>query len=142
MNKFLVWRAAMLGESILNAASGKSVDAGLLRHLICNVDRPEQVSEADFLAVMDAVVGAIQMLPVEEQKKEWVPVGKRLPDPYETSLISIATKNGYDEPITIETIGFYEKGEWLTLGGNATPACHREYERVTHWRPMPEPPEE
>jgi len=65
MNKYLVWREALWGESILNAASGKSVDAGLLRHLICNVERPEQVSKADFLAVMDAVVGAIQMLPEE-----------------------------------------------------------------------------
>ena len=75
---------------------------------------------------------------VEElEKNRWIPVEEKVPEPYEDALISIATKNGLDEPITYETIGYYEHEEWVSYTGYYM----LKGERVTHWKPMPEPPE-
>lgn len=67
---------------------------------------------------------------------EWISPDERLPGPYETVLISILSKNGYGAPATVETIGFYQKGAWKSYTGPILPE-----ERVTHWMPLPEPPE-
>lgn len=65
----------------------------------------------------------------------WIPVEERLPDIYETVLVSVLSANGYGEPATYETLGWYNK-EWELY----TP-LHKG-ERVIYWMQMPEPPTE
>lgn len=76
------------------------------------------------------------------KEPKWIPTGEKVPDPYETVIVSVATKNGYEEPISLETLASYEKrtGVWQD-GLDGSPVTKAEYERVTHWMPMPEPPE-
>jgi len=66
----------------------------------------------------------------------WISVDEKTPGPYETVLISILSKNGYGEPATLETVGFFECGDWHSCSGPILDG-----ERVTHWMPMPAAPE-
>ena len=69
----------------------------------------------------------------------WTSVGEALPEPFETVMISVLTRNGYGEQTRYETIGSYSHvGErWMSFTGNIAIG-----EIVTHWQPMPEPPKE
>lgn len=51
------------------AKTGVLVDAGLIRHLICNAEQPWQMSEDDFYAALCAVLAAVQMAPAEEVRE-------------------------------------------------------------------------
>lgn len=67
----------------------------------------------------------------------WVKVEDRLPEnPYEAVIVSIRTTNGNGDPATWETIGYYDNGNWVLVDGR-----FEENETVTHWMPMPRPPE-
>lgn len=64
---------------------------------------------------------------------EWIPVSERLPNPWESVLVCMPEEAPH--PLVHE--GFInEEGEWY--------ANHfmRDADEVTHWLPIPEPPEE
>lgn len=100
--------------------------------------------------MMLQAAGAIEVL-VEQNKaylarikhnrafwtQRWISVEEQLPGPFDCVIISILTKNGYGDPITIETIAWYEHGKWVLMPGSSL--C--DGERITHWMPMPKPPE-
>ena len=68
----------------------------------------------------------------------WVSVEERLPEPYEVVLISILTKNGFEELSRLETLASMEHGKWTVI-----PGCGlADGERITHWMPLPAPPKE
>lgn len=65
--------------------------------------------------------------------QKWIPVTERLPDAY----VSVLVQMPGEEPFPTVTAGFISNdGIWF--GG----LYHREPGEVTHWMPMPEPPEE
>ena len=49
--------------------TGKLIDAGALRHVICNVDPPEGVSFEDTMKVLNEVAEAIQLIPSQDRRK-------------------------------------------------------------------------
>lgn len=57
----------------------------------------------------------------------WIPTDKALPDSNETVIVHSAD---CDPPVWL---GYIEDGEWWHIDGWPAP--------VTHWMPMPEPPE-
>lgn len=73
---------------------------------------------------------------------EWISVKDRLPGRYETVLIAISTVNGYGDPAKLVTIGGYDHSEkrWEQYTSTDRQLCQGE--TVTHWMPLPEPPEE
>lgn len=76
------------------------------------------------------------------KKMRWIPVAEKVPDPYETVIVSVATRNGYEEPISLETLAAYERRTDVWEDGlDGSPVTKANYEHVTHWMPMPEPPE-
>ena len=62
-----------------------------------------------------------------EPKQRWIPVSERLPEPHQYVLVFDANKNISVDFLT--TSGNVEKYFWL---------CNHP---VTHWMPLPEPPE-
>lgn len=79
---------------------------------------------------------------VKLERMQWIPVDKKKPEPYETVIVSIATRNGYEEPISLETLASYERRTDVWQDGlDGSPVTKADFERVTHWMPMPEPPE-
>ena len=77
------------------------------------------------------------MTAAEVMADAWIPEGEKLPEPFDTVLISILCKNGFGEPARLETIGFLKYGKWHSYTG---PILGEE--RVTHWMPMPASPRE
>ena len=86
---------------------------------------------------------AIIRAAVEElEKRNWIPADEKVPEPYETVIVSIATRNGYEEPISLETLASYERRTDVWQDGlDGSPVTKADYERVTHWMPMPDAPE-
>lgn len=77
------------------------------------------------------------------ERRQWIQVDEKVPEPYETVIVSVATRNGYEEPVSFETLGSYERRSAVWKDGlDGSPVTKAGYERVTHWMPMPEPPEE
>ena len=67
----------------------------------------------------------------------WIPSSERLPGRFDSVLLAILSKNGYGEPAYYVTIGGMKNGtEFESYTGEI---C--ECEKVTHWMPLPEPPE-
>ncbi|HHH2821728.1 TPA: dATP/dGTP pyrophosphohydrolase domain-containing protein [Escherichia coli] len=58
----------------------------------------------------------------------WIPVSKRMPEPYEYVLVT----DGFDgcEVMRVNTDGYWGPAKSLYPGG------------ITHWMPLPEPPQE
>ncbi len=84
-------------------------------------------------AVSDACVLAVAALREQEQRR-WIPVTRRLPKNYIPVLVYISSAKPL--PMVHEAhIG--SDGEWHS------PAVYGlQNENVTHWMPLPEPPEE
>ena len=79
---------------------------------------------------------------VRLEKMRWIPVDEKKPEPYETVIVSVATRNGYEEPVSFETLAAYERRTDVWEDGlDGSPVTKADYERVTHWTPMPQPPE-
>ena len=73
---------------------------------------------------------------------EWISVKDRMPGRYETVLIAISTVNGYGDPAKLVTIGGYDhsRKRWEQYTSTDRQLCQGE--TVTHWMPLPEPPED
>lgn len=72
------------------------------------------------------------------EQVEWISCEDKLPGRYETVLIVVLSHNGYGDPVYYVTIGSYHHvgHKWLSFTGSIHPS-----ERVTHWMPLPNPPE-
>jgi hypothetical protein len=85
-----------------------------------------QAEYGDLAATTDAILkwrGAMLRIAELEEAARWIPVSERLP---EDELTVLATSGG-----AVDTSCIFE-GAWYQLG---TPV------RITHWRPLPTPPE-
>lgn len=61
--RFIEWELEQ-DPSVLNRFhTGNLIDAGALRHVICNVDPPEGVSFEDTMKVLNEVAEAVQLIP-------------------------------------------------------------------------------
>lgn len=68
----------------------------------------------------------------------WIRCSDRMPRNYDTVLLAILSKNGYDEPAYYVTIGCVKnKTEFDCYVGDICDG-----EKVTHWMPLPNPPED
>ena len=68
---------------------------------------------------------------------DWIPCGERMSGRFDTVLLAILSKNGYGEPAYDVTIGGMKNGnEFESYTGDI---C--DCETVTHWMPLPSPPE-
>lgn len=68
----------------------------------------------------------------------WIPCSERMPRKYDTVLLAILSKNGYDEPAYCVTIGCAKNETEFDCYAGDICDC----EKVTHWMPLPNPPEE
>lgn len=75
---------------------------------------------------------------VAKERQRWIPVTERLPDisnswgVSDVVLCIISDPSGYPPPNPGLCV-YLEDGRWT---------CHGQIVRVTHWRPLPEPPKE
>ena len=83
---------------------------------------------------IDPVNEACRMGMEALERTRWIPFSERPPE--ERDCYLVAVKHWYDgKPVTREA--FWNGADWLS--------CEKRMEitpRVTHWMPMPEPPEE
>ena len=88
--------------------------------------------------ITDVIKRAVEKFEAEGYTvQKWIPVSEQMPDRFDTVLLSILSKNGYGEPAYYVTIGGLKNGkEFESYTGEI---C--ECEKVTHWMPLPEPPE-
>jgi hypothetical protein len=70
---------------------------------------------------------------------EWIKVGERLPDPAEYDWVLVNIMFDEDGSYGVPTVAEYRKGEWWDLIGDKLSELEI---TVTHWMPLPEPPEE
>lgn len=61
--KYIEWELENNPALFQKPHSGKFVDTGILRHVICNVNKPENVTQEDFEAVLNAVVEETELIP-------------------------------------------------------------------------------
>ena len=75
-------------------------------------------------------------LDAERERNRWIPVSEKLPEDEENVLVNITEVDG--SPVI--DFGYY------TPGNNAFEGWQTNYfmafGKVTHWRPLPEPPEQ
>ena len=78
----------------------------------------------------------------KQEHPQWISVKDRMPGRYETVLIAISTVNGYGDPAKLVTTGGYDHSEkrWEQYTSTDRQLCRGE--TVTHWMPLPDPPEE
>lgn len=68
---------------------------------------------------------------------KWISCSERMPEIFDSVLLAILSKNDYGEPAYYVTIGGMKNGsDFESYTGDI---C--ECEKVTHWMPLPEPPE-
>ena len=61
--RFIEWELEQDPDILARFNTGKLIDAGALRHVICNVDPPEGVSFEDTMKVLNEVAEAVQLIP-------------------------------------------------------------------------------
>lgn len=102
-------------------------------------------------AVSDACVLAVAALR-EQEERRWIPVTEKMPDEHESLFAHYKGTNkwcdGMFMTISDLVIVFaeYENGERIVKTANATEGIWKVKDsfypcRVTHWMPLPEPPE-
>nr|DAG22556.1 MAG TPA: Protein of unknown function (DUF551) [Caudoviricetes sp.] len=97
----------------------------------------EQAVEIQELRNSLAVFGQANAA-LRDKVPEWIPVKEKLPEPEKMVLLIV---NGKVKNITL--IGAYELGEFDTNEGWILEMCPEWKDpKVTHWMPLPEPPEE
>ena len=67
---------------------------------------------------------------VDTATVQWIPVTERLPDTFRTVIVCRENVKG---EFVVEQ-GFKDVGDWWKVYGTRT-------KKVTHWMPLPEPPE-
>lgn len=65
---FIEWELEQDPNVLERFHTGRLIDAGALRHVICNVDPPDGVSFDDTMKVLNAVAEAVQLVPC----KRWL----------------------------------------------------------------------
>ena len=60
--RFIEWELEQDPNILARFYTGKMVDAGALRHVICNVDPPEGVSFEDTMKVLNEVAETVQLI--------------------------------------------------------------------------------
>ena len=88
--------------------------------------RDQRVSE-----VLDSIIAEIKIEPVEESK--WIKCSEEMPEPMRQVLF-------YDEHFKDCAAGYYNKNYNAIQVGCALLEINGEYERFTHWMPIPELP--
>ena len=81
------------------------------------------------IAALEFTLSALRSMP-ETTKPGWISVKERLPERFEPVLVC-REKNG--SPYVEQ--GHKDVGEWWKVYGTRT-------KHITHWMPLPEPPEE
>lgn len=63
MDKYIEWDLENNPKFFTEAHSGKFVDVDVIRHSVCNVNRPDDVPEEVFKGVLNAVAEEVSMIP-------------------------------------------------------------------------------
>ena len=136
----------MKNEEIVKALRRLKVETGSLscmgcgREHHCGVHGCRIMREAAELIekLTDRCARYAEEIAVAQERTRWIPVTERLPEISHSWGISnivlciISDPSGYPPPNPGLCI-YLEDGRWT---------CHGQIVRVTHWMPLPEPPEE
>ena len=82
--------------------------------------------------VLNALAAVYQVKPYKDVCGKWISVKDRLPKSY-TALLLYGRLNPYSAMYT-QYVGFWDGEKWISDG--------KEIDGVTHWMPLPKPPEE
>lgn len=63
MDKYIKWDLENNPQFFRQPHSGKFVDMDVIRHVVCNVNQPNDVSEEVFMRVLNAVAEEVSMIP-------------------------------------------------------------------------------
>lgn len=63
MDKYIEWDLENNPKFFTEAHSGKLVDVNVIRHVVCNVNRPDDVPEEVFKRALNAVAEEVDMIP-------------------------------------------------------------------------------
>lgn len=132
----------MEAKELIEALNRLKVETGSLACMGCGYEHSCSIHGCAIireavkkLEIVDHCFMAVDDVERLSKERGWISVKERLPEPYETVLISILSKNGYGEDASIENLGCYERGALCSYIPLA------EGEKITHWMPLPEPPE-
>lgn len=85
---------------------------------------------------LSTVINELEMMPSIEPKQEWISVKDRLPERNKLVLVrAVSTARGGN----ITFVGAYD-GFWFLQTAADTIGLTIQYD-ITHWMPLPEPPE-
>ena len=85
------------------------------------------------------------------EQKRWIPVGERLPEDGEEVIVALFYEDAFDvwegdktakklenNDVIVSICAYRHNGKWL-MGPREE--IDEAYAKITHWRPLPEPPE-
>ena len=105
-------------------------DCELRREAFCNPILMEKAADAieELRGVIQRqreMINATAYLPLYPKPMKWIPVTERLPENDKTVLV-------WNRRNSREYFDVYDHGRWIIL----------EWEDITHWMPLPEPPKD
>ena len=86
---------------------------------------------SDFAEACDCAVDEIESYEKLLERTRWIPVSERLPDADVGSILIYTKNGGVAEGQCYPTIKAWKQFRWSVENAN-----------VTHWMPLPEPPEQ
>ncbi len=75
-----------------------------------------------------------RMVVAQSEGYRWIPVTEALPEMYKTVLISMESPRDPDDLVTL--------GTRTAIGMTLLYGRVKDFERITHWMPLPKPPKE
>lgn len=72
MSKYIEWDLENNPDFFKRPFDGRYIDTGILRHVLCNVDRPEGIDNEAFEAVLNAVIEEVELIPTFG----WIPASE------------------------------------------------------------------
>lgn len=103
MEKYIEWELKNNPECFYKPRSGKYVDLAIVRHVVANINKPENVSDKDFMEVLEAVAGEVDLIPATDVGPHLIsPISFNTGDTVYLEMYNHSTGRNFVIPVIVE----------------------------------------